>query len=347
MLKIEYGDNSIEMYNIQINETDDLSTMYKFRVRHVYTDKSKSSFTIKATIANHLQKQEVTKSILFENSIPIFRIVAQQNLTDFSQLATFSISPLVDTTTKPNLSIEVNQIRVLFDASNQSSLFLINGYTFNKSNSFSLNLTNRYSRYGMFKISVNCSNTISFSLAETAIKVGTDLTSATGLITKGYVNINDDAELFIRVKEGNKGYQILINFGNSKSMLLPWTYISSNGSFIATTFTIIDHVPIKARFASNGIYVSYAYSAVGTYDVTVNISNPFNSLSLRFCSKIFVQPDRSSEVSIDGDSNCLISDENLRLNLNSLTLDKLTATNLARGNLILVYFVFFSKRFLY
>lgn len=110
----------------------------------------------------------------------------------------------------------------------------------------------------------NCSNPVSFVLTSVFVKVGTDLTRASGLLRNMYAHVDESVNVVVRVESGN-GYSIVANFDDSNAMMLPWTYLSSSGT--AGNGAVLGYVAPKATFGVDGITIIYAYKTPGKYQV--------------------------------------------------------------------------------
>lgn len=322
ILKVDYGDGSLEVYTLTNDNPSDLNTPYSLKLNHTYSS-SDSSYLMKVSVANHLSRQDSSIPIEFESSLPKFILTVQSNVTDITQAVSFKLSPITQAS-----NIEVNFIKIIYDINSPNNFKLITNYVFDRSNAFSLVIPYKYSSYGFFNVLVNCSNTISYNTASTSVRVGLNLNTASGLIVNNYANIQESIYVRLNVNGGN-GYNILVAFGDSNKMLLPWSYLNSNGQkndLIAKS----DYVTPKAIFNQSGIYVMYEYQTPGEYEIVVNVSNPFGSLIINFCTKILIQSE-PKPASLSIDSNCVVNGQNLGLFLNNVSMRTNNSFNIAKG----------------
>ena len=333
ILRIDYGDGSNnEFYSLLSEPTDDLAVTHLIRFNHTYQVGAKNAFTVKATLANHFFGQEATTDILFENNMPTFTLTVAQNLTDTAQKATFTLRPNMDPS-KPAASIDVSAISVSVNANEPNAVLLINNYSFNKDNSFSLTFHYSYSKFGLFRVTANCSNSVSFTLAQAFIKVGSELSEASGFVLNSFVNVDQSVEFFIGVRNDTREFSVLVSFNDSPltSLLVPWTFISSRGA--------VDDSDLSARVRFNalGLIVSYKYAKVGVYEPSAYVSNELSSLTVNFCAKVRVQAkstfDKIDEAEIFN-PNCLVRHPNLKLTLNNADLNANLPVKLGKSKLV-------------
>ena len=75
----------------------------------------------------------------------------------------------------------------------------------------------------------------------------------------------------------------------------------------------------------------YMYTKPGDYEPVLSVSNPFSSIPVRFCSKVYIKNSRADKSNSDN-QNCVIKAENMNLYLNQANLlIKNASYNLARG----------------
>ena len=136
--------------------------------------------------------------------------------------------------------------------------------SFSANNQNPLTFSYQYPYHGWFQVVANCSNQISFVLANTFVKVGENMRGAKGMLRNQYAHVTEPVNVVVRIDGGN-GYSIVADFGDSNRMYLPWTYLNSSGAQIGTT--LFGYVAPKASFHSDGVYISYSYLKSGQYDV--------------------------------------------------------------------------------
>lgn len=102
-------------------------------------------------------------------------------------------------------------------------------------------------------------------MTNTNVKVGTKLTTASGLLRNVYAHVNEPINVIVRVDGSGNGYSMVANFGDSNSMLLPWTYLNSKGVDGVNAQT--GYVAPKATFGNDGVTIIYAYKTPGKYQV--------------------------------------------------------------------------------
>jgi len=293
--------------------------------------------SINVTVTNHLSQQSSVQQVQFESSLNNFLLSVASNLNDPSQEASFKLQPI------GNLSlgyVKLESVQVYFDGNDYSKSKSFGKYTFDKSNDFSLTFSYKYSQYGTFNIWANCSNLISNVITKTSLKIGTKLNTVNGAIQNNYANKDEFIYIPVKVSGGN-GYDISVDFSDGNLMVLPWSFISTNGQSQEPSRQIeyskeLNIVPPMAMFNKTGLVVMYKYSKPGEYSIKLHVKNQFSSLELSFCSKVYIQEapiDKSNEE----DQECLVSYNNLQLmlenNLNEepVTLAENTPFKLAKG----------------
>ena len=333
IVRIEYGDGKIQLFKMHSDsDAAGQDAFTTIRLNNTY-DASSNTYKFKVIVANHISKQESSQTLEFQSNLPKFLLTAS-NASDTSQLVTFRLSIV----NPPNHPIDVANIVFTFDtnvatlANNQRQF---SNYAFEKSNNYSLVLTYKYSNFGLFSAIANCSNAISSVIARTNVRIGTSLGSASGYLINHYANINEFILLNLKINGGN-GYYIQIEYGDSNEMVLPWTYISTNGTILPTTTTNNDNlIPPKARFTSNGIQPMYAYKKPGEYEISVSILNAFSSLNVGFCSKVYIQAEKGPKESKSNETDlypkCEIKDENVGLFINGVLLPPDSVFNFPKG----------------
>jgi len=188
---------------------------------------------------------------------------------------------------------------------------LIKNFTFDQSNNFQLLINHTYTNYGIFQAVVNCSNSISSQIIKIKITVGKQLNSIDGYITNSYASIKSDITFFINISGGN-GYNINLDLKNGKSIFVEWSQIRTRINSTAVKFT-----------RPEGILITGSYDLVGTYSPEVNVTNPFGSLLLKFCSHIkVVAKSLNKLMSIQYQESCTLK-SNLALLKNSIVVGML------------------------
>lgn len=311
LLKVDFGDGIQKVFVLYTESGDDLKKAYSLILDHLYPDLSIQEYQLKATIANHVSKSETTLTLKFESSLSKFKLVNFNNATDINQVIKFKLESL-----KTDMPIRVNDLKITFDWGTNVYTTKFTNYTFDKSNSFSISFDFKYPVYGLFTVMANCSNVISATVAKTIVKVGTNLIDANGLITNYYATVDQDINFLLRIIGGN-GYNAVVDFGDSNSMYMSWTYLNSSGKNTSDT-NKNGYLTPRATFSSkSGINITYSYNIPGIYEAKIKVSNPFGSLTVNFCSKITIQPIvENSPTTGSTNPNCTLSSSNLALFLN-------------------------------
>ena len=336
LINIYFNGNKESTYFYQQNG-DELDTKSTIISTSFTFPESQLDNSINVTITNHLSQQSSFQQVQFESSLNNFLLSVVSNLNDPSQEAMFKIQPI------GNLSlgyVKLESIQVYFDGNDYSKSKTFGKYTFDKSNDFSLTFSYKYSQYGTFNIWANCSNLISNVITKTSLKIGTKLNSVNGAIQNFYTSIDEFIYIPVKVSGGN-GYDISVDFADGNLMILPWSFLTTNGQSQEPSRQIeyskeLNIVSPKAMFNKTGLVVIYKYSKPGEYSIKVHVKNQFSSLELSFCSKVYIQEapiDKSNEM----DQECLVSYNNLQLtienNLNEepVILTENVAFKLAKG----------------
>jgi hypothetical protein len=144
------------------------------------------------------------------------------------------------------------------------------------------------------------------------VKVGVDLDGVTTFVFNNYASITESVKVYIRVDSGN-GYDVSVKFSDTEEMVIPWAYISSNGTMNTNTIKFsTNQVKPNAQIVSKGvIYAMYQYSKPGTYLISVKVSNPFTIISREMCAKTVVVP----AYQVETYNGCTISNENAYVRL--------------------------------
>jgi len=292
ILKIDFG-NKKPFLLFQINQPTVL------RLSNVYSRES-VDYTIKATLVNEISKQEASYRLLFDLGLPTFRLIAQSNASDINQPVTFRLT-LAEI---PNQPVEVSDIKISFDSEFSNTW---KSFIFDQSNQYSLTTSYRFKNYGFFYPIANCSNSISFSIARAMLRVGENLNTANVIILNNYANINEYVNFNLTINGGN-GYNVTVDFKDSRQLVLPSRYLASKGSISLTT-----DLPVRIRFFSNIVQISYMYKKAGEYNPTITIQNPFSVLDVRHCAPVYIQPTPKPYLSTD---NCVVASNNLALKIN-------------------------------
>jgi hypothetical protein len=336
MLKINYDDGASELFALRTDPTDQLGDSFTLRVNHTFTAASgKSSFNVRVSLANHLAKQASSAVVLFENSMPAFRIRAVQDVQDTTQTAVFTLAPVLDGS-KPVSSVEVPLIVIQFEQGNPNSVLTLNSIIFNAANGFKLNVTYTYAQFGVFTVSMNCSNTVSSAFAQTSIKVGTELSDSFGYLVNPYANVNENVGVFVRLQEGNSGYSLIFDFGDESStpLIVPWPFIMSRGSVssVANTKTP-ELLRERVKFVSYGLVAYNAYAKPGVYSVKVNLTNPLSSVAVGICANANIQaaPVESEFDPAVVTPGCVITADDLKLSVNNAVVNKNLPIMFGRG----------------
>jgi hypothetical protein len=212
-----------------------------------------------------------------------------------------------------------------------SNVKIFNNYVFDKTNGYSLLIPAKYTSYGFITAIVNCSNPVSSSVTKATVRIGANLNAATGSVLNYYANINELVFFNLKIAGGN-GYEILLDFNDNNPFTLPWSFISTNGTNLnelSSQKTGLRNP--KVAFSKNNIQIMYMYSKPGDYEPVLTVSNPFSSIPVRFCSKVYIKNSRVDK-SNSQDQNCVIKSENMNLYLNGASLLVRNASyNLARG----------------
>ncbi len=288
-VRIEYGDGKSSLFSLgsdSPSSSPSTDSYVTIKASNTY-DTTLTSYKFKVTVANHLFKQENYQILEFQSNLPRF-IMTATNATDISQLITFKLWPASNPF--PGQPIEVPSIVITFDLSSPNApgnTRQFPAFSFDKSNNFTLITTFKYSSYGLFQVMANCSNAISSVLAKTNARIGASLGSATGYIVNQFANIKEYIYVNLRVA-GGTGYYIQIDYGDSNNMILPWTYLISNGNVPSGGNINNNLVAASARFTPNGVFPMYAYKKPGQYDISVSIVNSFSSLNVEFCTQVCV-----------------------------------------------------------
>ncbi len=292
ILKVDFG-NKKPFLLFQINQPTVL------RLSNVYSRES-VDYTMKATLVNEISKQETSYRLLFDLGLPTFRLIAQSNASDINQPVTFRLT-LAEI---PNQPVEVSEVRITFDSEFSNTW---KSYTFDQSNQYSLTATYRFKSYGFFYPIANCSNSISFSVSRTMVRVGENLNTASVIILNNYANINEFVNFNLTINGGN-GYNVTVDFRDSRQLVLPPRFLASKGSVPFST-----DLPVRIRFFSNIVQISYMYRREGEYNPTITIQNPFGILNVRHCAPVFIQPLPKPYASTD---NCVVASNNVALKIN-------------------------------
>jgi hypothetical protein len=303
--------------------------------------------SISVTIVNHLSQQSSAQQVQFESSLNNFLLSVASNLNDPSQEAVFKLQPI------GNLSlgyVKLENIQVYFDGSDLTKSKTFGKYTFDKSNDFSLTFSYKYTQFGTFNIWANCSNLISNVVTKASLKIGTKLGAVNGAIQNKYATIDEFIYIPVKVTGGN-GYDISVEFSDGNLMVLPWSFLTTNGQSQEPSRQIeyskeLNIVPPKAMFNKTGLVVMYKYSKPGEYSIKVHVKNQYSSLELSFCSKVYIQ-EANVDKSNEPEQECVINYKNLQLmienNLNEepIVLTENTPFKLAKG--IFNFFIHIHK----
>lgn len=278
-IRIDFSDGSVSMYSTsQLSAQDTVNGTYKFTVSKTF--KKGIEFNIKISMANQVSRVEGSFYLFIDADLPELILNVPSEVNDFNQNILLKLS------TGLQSPLNIPNIKITVDTKDPSSARVYKNYTFDSSNDFSLVLPFQYSGFGLFNIVVEVSNSRSTQELKATCRVGTNINDANGHIVSGhYSNVNEDVTFFVKINGGN-GYEVQLNLGDDKSMVLPWSYVKSKGEI--TTSVPSNSVTPRTRFASNGIFMTYKYDKSGEYSPSINISNVFSSVYVTFCAKVVI-----------------------------------------------------------
>ena len=229
-------------------------------VNATYQDSPSLRYTLRATLANHVSRQEAVYNMKFKRNLPKFTLVASPSVLNESNVpVTYRLMPMG---LIADGALEVNSISMTFDVnSSDAKQRMYRDYSFNESNSWSLVANVAATGHGYLTTVANLTNLVSWSLASVTIRVGTELNKASivAFVLNPYVRVDEPLYVSLRVGEGN-GYNVLVDFGDNFTMFIPWSYTDSFGMrqpVSAHFFTTVKPIILKHFDKSNFIFLRH------------------------------------------------------------------------------------------
>lgn len=286
-IRIDFGDGNTVLYTTSQLSAADLtakSNVYTFTVTNTY--KRGQEFTAKLFMANQVSRADAQMYLFFDADLPELQLSAPSELSDISQNVVLKLTaPSGSQTLIPNIKFSL-------DSRDSSNVRVFRNYSFDASNGYSLVLTYQYPSFGVYYITVDASNSHSSQQLKAQVRIGSNINDASGRVVSGqYANVGEDVTFFVKVNGGN-GYQVQLILDDGNSMILPWAFIKSRG---ALNTSVPNSVTPRAKFASNGIFLTYKYEKSGEYSPSINITNTFGSIYVTFCSKIVIAQEKFSK----------------------------------------------------
>lgn len=281
ILKFEYGDGAIEM--LEINE---VKGKLQYEFQHVYTKYSPNVSAI-VTLANYISSIQTSTKVPFEMKLPEFQLTTNGNVSEATQEVVFTLSRVGQN----NMPVKVQKIIFRENDTDDGAVVTGVNYEFNNANLFTFKFNYKYKSNGLYRSSMEIVGETGSIKYSVVIKVGIDLDQLTSFAFNSYAAVNEVVKIYAEIGVGN-GYDLIVKFGDGNFMIIPWSYIASNGlSQDQSAKLQSNQVKPNAQIVNkNMIYVLYQYQKAGNYSVEVKAMSPFSSIKSVLCSSIIIVP---------------------------------------------------------
>ena len=335
ILRFDYGDDSVDIFDIDDSKkgvTLDLEHKYKF-----------GTYVAVATLANYISSVQTSFKIPFELKVAEFQLINKANVSDISDEVTFVLKKIGD-----KVSTVVDSISFKEDENDavESNVVLQTGYAFNTANQFSFTFVYKYKKVGLYRpcfTIVSLAGTVKYTVV---VKVGVELDGVTTFVFNNYASVFENVKVYVRIDSGN-GYDVSVKFSDTEEMIVPWSYITSNGTMNTNSIKLATNQvkPFAQIVNKNVMYIIYQYSTPGSYSIRVKVSNPFTSIYRNMCASTIIVPAYQLDY-----QRCSFTSDNSYIRLaedinNSNELIKLAKVEKMKNSKFIL-FIFFFKLYL-